>query len=82
MLNKKNGKSQKGYNRMKLSDKKYLDKLANNKYVKKYRKNNKMVAVYIPNSVKDEVDKFCKGKELKISLWIKRLIMQELENDA
>jgi predicted DNA-binding protein (UPF0278 family) len=41
-----------------------------------------MVAVYIPNGVKNELDKFCKRKELKISIWIKSLIIQELETDS
>jgi hypothetical protein len=67
---------------MKLSDKKYLDKLVSNKYAEKHRKNNKVVSVYIPNGVKDELDKFCKRKELKLSQWIKSLIIKELENNA
>jgi metal-responsive CopG/Arc/MetJ family transcriptional regulator len=67
---------------MKLSDKKYLNRLANNKYVKKHRKNNKMISVSIPNGVKEKVDKFSEEKDLKISQWIKSLIIKELENDA
>jgi hypothetical protein len=66
---------------MKQSDKKYFNKLANNKYVKKYRKNNKMVSIYMLNELKAELDKFCKEKNLKISQWIKALIIEALENN-
>jgi predicted DNA-binding protein (UPF0278 family) len=51
----------------------------NREYARKHRRNNTMVAIYMPKGIKAEIDKFGKEQGLKISQWILGMIMEKLE---
>jgi predicted DNA-binding protein (UPF0278 family) len=64
---------------VKSQDKKEIIRKINREHARKHRRNNTMIAVYMPKEIKAELDKFNKEKGLKISKWILSMIMEKLE---
>jgi hypothetical protein len=64
---------------MKNHNEKEIIRKINREYARKHRRNNMMVAIYIPKGIKAKIDNFVKEKGLKISQWILSMIMEKLE---
>jgi molybdopterin-guanine dinucleotide biosynthesis protein A len=64
---------------MKNHNEKEIIRKINREYARKHRRNNTMVAIYIPKGIKDEIDNFVKEKGLKISQWVLSMITEKLE---
>jgi flagellar motor switch protein FliG len=64
---------------MKKEEQKEIIRKLRKKYGENYRQNYSPTLIYLPKRVREEVDKYCKEKEIVKTTWISRMVIKEME---